>query len=143
MQQGVNSLPAAQSEYGTQPPVMQGGYITKLDPLSQMAFENWVEKNNVPYNPAQNADYDMPGFWKALTSNDPRAATAINPNDQQLHFPDYWKTPYHQSFSNESQYAAPGAPAWNDKDQLVGKGGNVVVDEPKQEQIRKFLGDDQ
>lgn len=34
------------------------------------------------------------------------------------------------SFSNQSIYALPNAPAWNHKDQLVDSGGNVAFDEP-------------
>lgn len=108
----------------------KGEYQTTLQPGEEIAFRRWALANNVPFNfeqPVQ--DYDMRGFWKALMSGDPRAATAINPNDKQLHFPDFWKTPYHQSFSRESQWATEKAPTWNEKDQLVLPGGQIVFDE--------------
>ena len=98
------------------------------------AFQAWVKQNKVPFDSnAQNSDYDMRGFYKALQEGDPKARQAINPNDNQMHFPDYWKTPYHQSFSNESQWADPQkAPKWNEQDQLVTPDGKVVFDEKAQ-----------
>ena len=97
----------------------------------ESAFQDWVKQNKVPFDStAQNSDYDMRGFYKALQEGDPKAKEAINPNDNQMHFPDYWKTPYHQSFSNESQWADPAkAPKWNEQDQLVTPEGKVVFDE--------------
>lgn len=109
------------------------GFQTKLSVPEQIQFLNWVKQNKVPYDKSAQADYDMPGFWKALQAGDPRAITAINPNDQQMHYPDYWKTPYHQTFSNESQWAVPSqAPAWNQMDQLVAPNGQIVYDERAQ-----------
>ncbi len=95
------------------------------------AFQDWVQQNKVPFDPAAiTPDYDMRGFYKALQEGDPKAKEAINPNDNQMHFPDYWKTPYHQSFSAESQWADPAkAPKWNEQDQLVTPEGKVVFDE--------------
>lgn len=108
----------------------KGEYQTTLQPAEEIAFRRWVMANGVPFNPEQGVqDYDMRGFWKALMSKDPKAMTAVNPNDQQIHFPDFWKTPYHQTFSSESQWAGKGAPTWNDKDQLVLPGGQVIFDE--------------
>ena len=97
-------------------------------------FQAWVKRNKVPFDPAsQNSDYDMRGFYKALQEGDPKAKEAVNPNDNQMHFPDYWKTPYHQSFSNESQWAdSKKAPKWNEQDQLVAPDGKVVFDERAQ-----------
>lgn len=105
------------------------GYATQLEPHEEQAFRAWVQENNVPFDSSPQADYDMRGFWKALMAKDPRAATAVNPNDKAMHYPDYWKTPYHESFSNESQWATDKAPSWNDKDQLVSPAGAVVFDE--------------
>jgi hypothetical protein len=105
-------------------------YSTDLGPQEPM-FQDWVKQNKVPFDPAVPvSDYDMRGFYKALQEGDPRAVQALNPNDNQMHFPDYWKTPYHESFSAESQWADPAkAPQWNDKDQLVLPNGKVVYDE--------------
>ena len=96
-------------------------------------FQEWVKANKVPFNiSAPVSDYDMRGFYGALQAKDPTAMTAVNPNDQQMHYPDYWKTPYHETFSAESQWADPAkAPQWNEKDQLVLPDGTMVYDEKK------------
>lgn len=108
-----------------------GPYSTMLMPSEEGAFRNWLQAGNVPFNPSATGpqDYDMRGFWQALQQRDPRAVSAINPFDQQMHYPDFWKTPYHQTFSAESQWARPGAPTWNQIGQLIGRNGNIVFDE--------------
>lgn len=95
------------------------------------AFQQWVQQNKIPFDvSAPVSDYDMRGFWLALQTGDPKAKSAVNPNDKRMHFPDYWKTPYHETFSAESQWADPNkAPNWNEKDQLVAPDGSVVHDE--------------
>lgn len=109
-------------------------YNTPLTGNDEKAFRQWLAENKVPFDPnVPVSDYDMRGFWKALQSGDEKATTAVNRNDKQMHYPDYWKTPYHHSFSAESQWANPKtAPKWNDKDQLVTPGGKVVFDERAQ-----------
>ena len=111
-----------------------GNYATQLNPQEEQEFKQWVQQNKVPFDPSEPvSDYDMRGFYKALKSGDERAATAENQNDGQTHYPDYWKTPYHKSFSAESQWADPvKAPRWNSKDQLVTPDGKVVYDERKE-----------
>ncbi len=110
----------------------QGSYSTSLNPPSEQMFRKWIAQNKVPFNPeAKLSDYDMRGFWLALQAKDPRAMTAVNPYDKQIHYPDYWKTPYHSTFSNESQWATKDAPRWNDKDQLVDASGKVIFDSRK------------
>ncbi len=111
-------------------------YITELPPEQEGEFRKWVKENKVPFDPSSKADYDMRGFWLALKRGDPRASTAVNPNDKMMHFPDVWKTPYHRSFSAESQWATAQAPVWNEKDQLVTPDGSVVYDE-REEARRK------
>jgi hypothetical protein len=99
-----------------------------------MAYRQWVQQNNVPTDPTSTApqDYDMRGFWRGLQQGDPRAQSAVDPNDSRLHFPDYWKTPIHQTFSNESQWAPPDAPQWTPNDQLAKPNGQVVFDDKAQ-----------
>lgn len=112
-----------------------GNYNTDLGtPETEMKFQQWVKQNNIPFDVAAPvSDYDMRGFYKALQSGDPKAKEALNQNDNQIHFPDYWKTPYHKSFSNESQWADPKkAPKWNEQDQLVALDGRIVYDERAQ-----------
>ena len=114
------------------PYVRQGaeGFNTQLDPLKELMFRQWVADNKVPFNPeAQVSDYDMRGFYRALQSGDPRASSSVNPNDNRMHYPDVWKTPYHQTFSQGSQWAGPTAPQWNDQDQLISPGGRIMFDE--------------
>lgn len=103
-------------------------YRTPLAPNDEAAFQTWVADNRVPFDPAPTADYDMRGFWQGLQAKDPRATTAVNPSDKQLHFPDVWKTPYHKTFSNESMYAPKDAPRWIGT-KLVDKTGKVIADE--------------
>jgi len=98
-------------------------YQTALTPAEDMAFQHWVAMNKIPFDPSPAADYDMRGYWKAQQMGDPRAKQADN-----KHFPDTWKTPYHDTFSNESMYATPLAPHW-EGDRLVDWRGNVLVDE--------------
>lgn len=120
---------AKTAAYALPPSVMANGYQTKLGLLQEMGFQNWVKENNVPFDPSPTADYDMRGFYQALQAGDPRAQTGQNANDGKLHYADYFKTPYHESFSGGSKFAAPGAPSWNRSDQLVMPDGRVVLDE--------------
>lgn len=107
-------------------------YQTQLNPATEAKFREWVKANKIPFNPdAKVSDYDMRGFWVALQLQNPLATSAIDPNDKNLHYPDYWKTPYHETFSNQSQWALPGAPSWNKLDQLVLPSGAVVYDDRK------------
>lgn len=120
-------------------------YNTPLNKLDEMAFRQWVQDNGVPFDPNSTApqDYDMRGFYQGLQQQNPKASSAIDPNDGRLHYPDYWKTPTHQTFSNESQWAPIGAPSWNDKDQLVSRGGRIVFDDranPVSEIVRLLTG---
>jgi hypothetical protein len=105
-------------------------YQTPLEPPEEGAFRTWVQKNGVPFNPDdQVTDYDMRGYWRSLQRG-ADAGTAVNPNDGQLHYPDTYKTPYHQSFSAESIYAKPNAPVWINDHQLADpKTGKVIFDE--------------
>jgi N12 class adenine-specific DNA methylase len=108
-------------------------YRTDLSPAEEAQFKAWVKANNVPNDDRPQSDYDMRGFWKALQAKDPKATSAVDPNDKRMHYPDYWKTPYHETFSAESQWADPKkAPKWNDKDQLVGQDGKVLFDDRAQ-----------
>lgn len=110
-------------------PAPQEGYFTRLDPNQEESFQRWVKDNSVPFDPSPQADYDMRGFYKGLSSGDPRAASGVNANDGRMHYTDHWKTPYHESFSAESKFALPTAPRWNEKDQLVTPDGRVIFDE--------------
>ncbi len=115
-----------------QPPFLAGpSFNTQLDPATELAFRQWLQQNNVPFNPnaVGPTDYDMRGFYQAMQQGNPMAQSAINPNDNLLHYPDYWKTPFHQSFSSESQWAGPAAPSWINGSQLAAPNGRIVFDE--------------
>lgn len=123
----------ARERYGmpsTRAPFMAGAEShTRLPFLEEMAFRQWLRDNNVRFNPdVPSSDYDMRGFWQATQRGDPLAASAVNPNDQRMHYPDYWKTPEHHTFSSESQWATPETPSWMG-DKLVSPYGRVMFDE--------------
>lgn len=104
-------------------------YNTQLSPQDEGLFRQWVGANKVPFNPDSIvSDYDMRGFWGGLQSGDPLAKQALDPNDNQMHFPDKWKTPYHETFSNQSLYANGKAPDWQG-DKLVTQDGKVLFDD--------------
>lgn len=121
--------------------VAQGQHVynTPLQPAQEQQFRQWLAQNQVPFDPnTQVSDYDMRGYWLALQQGDPVAQQAIDPNDQRMHFPDRWKTPYSATFSNESQWADPTkAPTWRG-DQYTLPNGQVLWDDKQQ----KWLGPD-
>jgi hypothetical protein len=108
----------------------QTNFNTQLPQMDEFQFRQWLQDKNVPFDPNnQQQDYDMRGYWQGLQQGNPRAVSGMNANDGQLHFSDNWKTPYHQSFSNESKYAAPNAPQWVNDSQLAAPSGRIVFDE--------------
>ena len=130
-------FPAAQP--AQQNPILAGrlpaqSYNTPLDPLHEFAYRQWVQQNQIPTNPSAVTpqDYDMRGFWQGLQQQNPIAQSAIDPNDGKMHFPDFWKTPLHETFSNQSQWAPPTAPQWTPTDQLASNSGRVVFDDRNQ-----------
>ena len=134
MPSGLGDRLQAGDFYARNQPYVRSGasnFATTLAPGDEMAFRQWLTENGVPFNPDQQApqDYDMRGFWQGLRNQNPRAQSAVNPNDSRMHYPDYWKTPYHETFSRESQWATGMAPRWNDQDQLVAPSGRIVFDE--------------
>jgi hypothetical protein len=107
-------------------------YNTPLQPADETAFRNWTQQNKVLFNPdAGVTDYDMRGYWQGLQTGDPRARSGVDPDDQRLHYPDVWKTPYHQTFSRESQWATPQAPQWTPQRTLVDQFGNTLFSPPQ------------
>lgn len=108
--------------------------LTVLPPDQEVRFQQWVEDNKVPFDPSPNADYDMRGYWKDIASRG-QSSTEVNAFDNEVHYPDTYKTPFHKSFSRESKFATSAAPEWvgNDSDgwKLMDKSGKVIVDESK------------
>lgn len=117
------------------PYAKQGKYQTDLSPQDEANFQDWVRQNHIPFDPGPKSDYDMRGFYQSMQRGDPQAKTAVSGFDGMPHFPDTYKTPYHRTFSNESQYALPNAPHW-DGDRLLSESGQVVADEtPKSKSL--------
>ena len=112
-------------------------YDTKLKLADELAFRAWLAQNKVPFDPeAGTTDYDMRGFWQAAQQQRPGMEASVNPNDLKMHYPDAFKTPQHQSFSRESQWAGPDAPRWLESSasagpvsRLVNPKGETVFDE--------------
>lgn len=115
------------------PPFLpSANYNTQLDPAQELAFRQWVQRNNVPFNydASGPTDYDMRGYYQGLQNGNPMASpTEVNPNDNRLHYTDYYKTPLHQTFSAGSQWAGPNAPEWINGSQLATPGGRILFDE--------------
>lgn len=86
-------------------------YQTTLSAENEQRFKNWLALHQGrlgEFDPANTqADYDMRGWWLDNKGAPPPAG----------HFVDTYKTPYHQSFSNESKYALPNAPKWQQQGQ--------------------------
>jgi len=110
-------------------------YQTQLGPAMRSAFIDWQREmaksgHDVHYDPSPQADYDMPGFFRGLVEGHPRAQQGINANDHEMHYDDFWKTPYHNSFSADSQWADQSkAPQWINGYQLVEPSGAEVFNE--------------
>lgn len=126
-----------------QPPFAVGAQNTQLNQLEEMAFRQWLAENRVPFDPeAAQTDYDMRGFWRAQQQQNPMATSVVSPNDNRMHYPDYWKTPQHQSFSAESQFAGPEAPQWVSDSMLAAPSGRVIKNEraPESAIVRALMG---
>lgn len=103
-------------------------YLTELDPKTEAAFGQWAAANQNRIGPRSVvddpfSDYDYRGWFQANQGN----------KAPEGHFTDTYKTPYHESFSNESMYADPKtAPSWVKSGKgwkLMTKDGIVIKDE--------------
>lgn len=104
-------------------------FTTALPPEQEAQFRQWVQAKRIPFNPDEPAqDYDMRGFWLGLQNYDPKAVTAVDPFDKRMHFTDNWKTPAHETFSADSQYAGEQAPKWEGGRYLVDNSGLTLFD---------------
>ena len=101
--------------------------LTVLPSEQETAFQQWLKTNNVNYNPADKyPDYDMRGYYQSLQQGQAEQP-GVNPVDLQLHYPDTYKTPYHESFSSESKWALPGAPSWQGE-KLISPAGEIIFE---------------
>lgn len=117
------------------PFAVPSGYNTQLNPMHEMMFRGWADKNKVPFdaNAQGPTDYDMRGYWQGMQQGNPKALpSSVNANDGRPHYPDFYKTPLHQTFSAESQWAPPGSPQWVNDSQLANPSGRIVHDERQQ-----------
>jgi hypothetical protein len=86
-------------------------YETVLPGALEQQFRAWVRKNNVPFNPDdKTSDYDMRGYYMSQKLQFEGALGDVPAHLPGAHFPDTFKTPYHATFSDESQYATPNNP---------------------------------
>ena len=124
-------MDTAQSNFERNAPFANAGpYKTSLSEGEEAKFQQWVTTNKVPFDPGSQSDYDMRGYWKDVASKG-QNETAINPVDQQLHFPDTYKTPYHESFSAESKYATADNPfKWQGETLTDTRSGTPVYQTP-------------
>jgi hypothetical protein len=105
--------------------------MTKLSPEQEAAFLNWIKANKVPFDPKDKyPDYDMRGYYLSMQQGGAPQA-AINEATQSLHYPDTFKTPYHESFSSESKWATEGAPSWQENKLVSPKGEVIFEDKPE------------
>lgn len=104
----------------------KGSWFTELNPQEETEFQQWAKKYD---RRTDDLGYDMRGFWKAGKQGDPRAKMGFNPIAGEMHDPDTWKTPYSDSFSNESIYANEDAPHWVAGKLVDTKSGTPVFDD--------------
>lgn len=121
-------------------------YQTNLDPAQQMQFADWASKNNVPVDLSNKSDYDMPGFFKSMQAGG-EASPSVSELDSQPHFTDKYKTPEHETFSNESKYAGPDASHWEGNALKSPEGELTGLELPddnilkiKKDALKKYLG---
>lgn len=83
-------------------------FKTKLTPQEEQQFLEWYKivalKHHLDLNPDHpDHHYDYRGFWKNSSFQEKLSMLG----NQQMHFPDTYKTPMHPTFSNESIYSTP------------------------------------
>lgn len=119
------------------PSTRQNQYQTDIGEAEPL-YQAWLRDNGVNDTP----DYDMRGFYMGMLTGAPQATSAVDPHDGRLHFTDWWKTPEHESFSEESRYAPPGSPRWRTimANILDDKNGRPVYQWPSLRDV--FLGNE-
>lgn len=93
---------------------------TSLNPYEEQYFQTWKKIHNVPFADTGLDDYDMRGYFKEQVLSN-KNLTNVNPIDNQIHYPDTYKQPTHQSFSRESKYWEPGM---NEREWI----NNILID---------------
>lgn len=90
--------------YKTGGRINKRSFSTTLNKKREAEFQDWYSKIakilNLDSNPDnQEHGYDYRGYWLENRKKD------IDYSSPEFHFPDTWKQPWHETFSNESQYA--------------------------------------
>lgn len=84
-------------------PIRQkGGMLSAYNPYlanSDKAYQKWYNDNNIAQ--IENNDYDFYSYYRNGNTQ---------PHKQGDHFPDIYKLPNHETFSNESIYSVPEHP---------------------------------
>jgi len=84
---------------------------TRLTPEELYHFRKWGQRQGLENwngNPFKGtdmspySDYDMPGYWKAGATG-----AGMDMASAEVHYPDTYKKPGHETFSIESKYATP------------------------------------
>src|SRR5215831_442674 len=80
--EGLNGMPEVLAQMGgafrdpglpAAPRPPGPAFQTRLSPEEEAQFQNWVRVNKIPWQDTPVADYDMRGYWKAMTSGNPEA----------------------------------------------------------------------
>ena len=81
------------------------------------------------------SDYDYRGLFRDSQAQ----KGSMDTNDGEIHFTDKYKTPYHESFSRESQYATPDAPFWLKNRYLIDqKTGETLFDDKTKKRKKPY-----
>lgn len=98
----------------------------------------WLLQNKVPTS----NDYNMEQFYRSgIVGGDPRLESSVNPNDQQMHYPDAYKQPNHPTFSTDSNYynrlSMPNTPQWQGGELPAGRGESWTLSRPNGEIVEQ------
>lgn len=115
------------------PAAIPEAYRTPLTPHEEQQFRAWMPWLNEQFGAQQDPNdptYDLRGLWKLLQGGILGSAggvMGVDPGDQQMHATDQFKTPYHPTASNESQYMGPSAPSWTPEGVQLDDTGQVTM----------------
>lgn len=101
--------------YGNGGPRRDRNYNTILTPEQEAKYREWVK--TLPANLQSDYDYDLRGAW--LVGDVP---------DENGHMTDYWKKPWHPTFSVESRYNSAETPGgeWHGEEFVPSWYNNVL-----------------